>query len=154
MIVGPGLRATVNFLSSLTNYENVILMMRTAIEEAFRSVSAVSGNLARLSYLASLQKEPGIYRHWGLAREYGEEEVCAAFRLSHRLVLENMLQTDLTELAGELAMHAEDRGENKAETLQHLLDSPFVNPFQLAEHISGHINFVFEALRTLAQHSD
>lgn len=127
--------------------------MRTAIEEAFRSVSAVSGNLAKLSYLASLQKEPGVYRHWGLACEYGEEEVSAAFRHSHRLVLENMLQTDLVELAGELAEHAEDLGESKASTLQHLLDSPFVNPFQSARHVSGHISFVFESLRTLAQYS-
>lgn len=128
-------------------------MLRTAVEEAFRSVSAVSGNLARLSYLASLQKEPGVYGHWGLAREYGEEEVSAAFRHSHRVVLENMLQTDLSELAGELTMHSEDLGEGRAETLRHLLDSPFVNPFQSAEHINGHIEFVFEALRTLARYS-
>lgn len=129
-------------------------MLRTAVEEAFRSVSAVSGNLARLSYLASLQREPGVYRHWGLAREYGEEEVSAAFRHSHRLVLENLLQTDISELVGELAMHAEDLGESKVETLRHLLDSPCVNPFQSAQHVSGHIEFVFEALRTLARHSD
>src|SRR5215469_5851637 len=116
-------------------------MMRTAIEEAFRSVSAVPGNLARLSYLASLQNEPGVYRHWGLACEYGEAEVSAAFRHSHRRVLENILQTDLVELASELAVHAEDRGESKAATLQHLLDSPFVNPFQSAQHVSGHISF-------------
>lgn len=129
-------------------------MLRTAVEEAFRSVSAVSGNLARLSYLASLQKEPGVYNHWGLAREYGEEEVSAAFRHSHRLVLENILHTDLSELAGELEMHAEDLGESKVATLQHLLDSPFVNPFQSARHIDVHLNFVFAALQTLARHSD
>lgn len=129
-------------------------MIRTAVEEAFRSVSAVSGNLARLSYLASLQVEPGVYQHWGLAREYGEEEVSAAFKRSHRLVLENVLQTDLSELAGELEVHAEDLGESKAETLQHLLDSPFVNPFASAPHIDGHLKFVFEALRTLARHFD
>lgn len=129
-------------------------MLRTAVEEAFRTVSAVSGNLARLSYLASLQKEPGVYVHWGLAREYGEEEVSAAFRHSHRLVLENILQTDFSELAGELEMHAEDLGESKLTTLQHLLDTPFVSPFQSARHIDDHLNFVFEALRTLARQSD
>jgi len=128
-------------------------MLRTAVEEAFRSVSSVSGNLARLSYLVSLQQKPGVYKHWGMAREYGEEEVSVAFRHSHRLVLENMLQTDLSERVGELAMRAEDLGESKAETLRHLLDSPYVNPFESAEHVSGHIDFVFEALRTLAQHS-
>ena len=129
-------------------------MLRTAVEEAFRSVSAVSGNLARLSYLGSLQKEPGVYRHWGLAHEYGEEAVSAAFRHSHRLVLENVLQTDLSELAGELKMHAEELGESKVVTLQHLLDSPLVNPFKSAEHIDNHLNFVLESLRVLAQQSD
>ena len=129
-------------------------MIRTAEEEAFRSVSAISGNLARLSYLASLQVEPGTYKHWGLEREYGEEAVSAAFQRSHRLVLENMLQTDFSELAGELHLHAEDTGESKSECLRYLLDSPYVNPFDRAEHINSHIRYVFESLRALAQLPD
>jgi hypothetical protein len=129
-------------------------MMKTAVEEAFRSVSAVPGNLARLSYLASLQVKPGIYKHWGLAREFGEEEVSAAFRRSHLLVLENMLQTDLSELAGELEMRAEDVGESKIECLDHLLDSPFINPFRSGQHIDLHLRYLFEALRALARESD
>ena len=129
-------------------------MIRTAEEEAFRSVSAIAGNLARLSYLASLQVEPGIYRHWGLEREYGEEEVSTAFKRSHRLVLENMLQTDFSELAGELHLHAEETSESKSECLRYLLDSPYVNPFDSAEHIDIHLKYVFESLRALAQLPD
>ena len=126
-------------------------MMRTIEEEAFRSVSAISGNLARLSYLASLQVEPGIYKHWGLEQEFGVEAVSAAFKHSHQLVLDNMLQTDLSELVGELHMYAEDTGESKAECLRHLLDSPFVSPLEPADHIDSHIKYVFESLRALAQ---
>lgn len=129
-------------------------MMKTAVEEAFRSVSAVPGNLARLSYLASLQVEPGIYKHWGLSLEYGEDEVSAAFKRSHRAVLDNMLQTDISELAGELRMHAEDLGESKINCIEHLLDSPFVNPFPSARHIELHLKYLFEALRALARQSD
>ena len=129
-------------------------MIKTVEEEAFRSVSAIAGNLARLSYLASLQVEPGTYKHWGLEREYGQEAVSAAFKRSHRLVLENMLETDLSELAGELHIHAEDTGESKSECLRHLLESPYVNPFDSVEHIDCHIKYVLESLRALAQQPD
>jgi hypothetical protein len=129
-------------------------MIRTAEEEAFRSISAIAGNLARLSYLASLQVEPGVYKHWGLEREYGKEAVSSAFKRSHRLVLENMLQTDFSELAGELEMHAEDTGESKGECLRHLLDSPYMNPFNSVQHVDSHIKYVLESLRALAQQPD
>lgn len=129
-------------------------MLRLVEEEAFRSVSAVSGNLARLSYLASLQKEPGVYEHWGLACEYGAEAVSLAFERAHRLILETVLQTDLCELMGELRMHAEDAGESSSECLRHLLASPGINPLRSHQHINDHFNYVFEALRALARQSD
>lgn len=129
-------------------------MLRTADEEAFRTVSSIPGTLARLSYLASLQEQPGVYRHWGLAREYGDEAVSAAFRHSHRLVLDNLLQTDFSELAGELKMHAEDVGVPAGKCLDQMLGSPFINPFESAQHVETHISYVFAALRALARRTD
>ena len=128
--------------------------MRTVEEEAFRSVAAVSGNLARLSYLVSLQTEPGVYRHWGLANEFSEDSVSAAFKRTHRFILDRVLQTDLCELEGELRMHAEDSGESSSDCLRRLLSSPALNPFRSDKHIEGHVNYVFESLRALAQRSD
>ena len=129
-------------------------MMRTVEEEAFRTVSAVSGNLARLSYLASLQVLPGVYKHWGLAREYGEEAVSSAFQRAHRLIVETVLQTDVSELAGELRMHAEDLSKSNTECVRHLLGSRYVKPFNSAVHVERHISYVFESLRALARHAD
>ena len=129
-------------------------MLRTALEEAFSRVSAVSGNLARLAYLASLQQQPGVYSHWGLASDYGEQPVCDAFRHAHQMVLENMLQTDLAELEGELAMHAEDNLETKRESLRNLLELNTLTPANPSKHFDAHVRYVFASLQALARHSD
>ena len=129
-------------------------MLRTAFEEAFRRVSAVSGNLARLAYLVSLQQQPGVYSHWGLAHDFGEQPVCDAFRHAHQMVLENMLQTDLAELEGELAMHAEDNLETKRESLRHLRELKTLAPANSSKHVDAHLRYVFASLQALARHSD
>lgn len=126
-------------------------MMNSAAYEAFRTVSAVHGNFARLVYLASMQDAPGLYRHWGLEREYGEEEVSRAFHHSHRVVLETILQTDISELEGDAKLGAEEQGKTVHDFLHHLLSAPLVRTIGLPEHSHKHFNFVLEALRSLAQ---
>ena len=129
-------------------------MLRTVEEETFRSVSAVSGNLARLAYLISLQTEPGVYSHWGLAHEYGREAVSEAFKRTHRVILDTVLQMDLCELDGELRMHADNSGQSSSECLRRLLSSPALNPFTSNKHLQAHMSYVFESLRALARRSD
>lgn len=129
-------------------------MLSTALEEAFRRVSAVPGNLARLAYLASLQQQPGVYSHWGLACDFGEQPVCDAFRHAHQMVLESMLQTDLAELEGELAMNAEDNLETKRDSLGNLLGQAGLTPANAGKHIDAHLRYVFASLQALARHSD
>ena len=129
-------------------------MLRTAFEEAFRRVSAISGNLARLAYLASLQQQPGVYSHWGLAHDYGEEPVCDAFRHAHWMVLENMLQTDISELEGELAMHAEDTNVSKPESLLDLLSLATLTPKNSGKHVEAHFSYVLASLQALARHCE
>ncbi|HEX4664808.1 MAG TPA: hypothetical protein VH196_10490 [Terriglobales bacterium] len=125
-------------------------MINSVEDEAFRTISAVPGNFARLTYLASLQQQPGKYRHWGLAREYGEEEVSRAFQHSHRVVLETVLQTDLSELLGDLKAAADERGQRVSEFLRHLFSSPLVRTIGLPRHSLKHFNFVLESLQSLA----
>lgn len=125
-------------------------MMNSAAHEAFRTVSAVNGNFARLAYLASMQDAPGLYRHWGLERDYGEEEVSRAFAQSHRVVLETILQTDISELVGDLKLGAEEQGKTVSEFLHHLLSAPLVRTIGLPEHAEKHFKFVLESLRSLA----
>jgi hypothetical protein len=124
-------------------------MISNVEDEAFRTISAVPGNFARLAYLESLQKQPGQYSHWGLAREYGEEEVSRAFRHSHRVVLETVLQTDVSELVGDLQAGADEGGQRVADFLQHLFSSPLVRTIGLPRHSLKHFNFVLESLKSL-----
>jgi hypothetical protein len=124
-------------------------MINSAEEEAFRTISAVPGNFARLTFLESLQQQPGEYSHWGLAREYGEEEVSRAFRHSHRVVLETVLQTDVSELLGDLQAGADEHGQRVGDFLQHLSSSPLVRTIGLPRHSLKHFNFVLESLKSL-----
>ncbi|HWC16821.1 MAG TPA: hypothetical protein VG498_07385 [Terriglobales bacterium] len=125
-------------------------MMNSAAYEAFRTVSAVNGNFARLAYLASMQDAPGLYRHWGLEREFGEEEVSRAFAHSHRVVLETILQTDVSELVGDLKLGAEEQGKTVPEFIHHLLSAPLVRTIGLPLHTEKHFKFVLQSLRSLA----
>ena len=125
-------------------------MMNNAAYEAFRTVSAVNGNFARLAYLASMQDAPGLYRHWGLEREFGEEEVSRAFAHSHRVVMETILQTDVSELVGDLKLGAEEQGKTVPEFIHHLLSAPLVRTIGLPLHTEKHFKFVLQSLRSLA----
>jgi len=125
-------------------------MLRTIDEETLRSVSAVPGNLARLAYLASLQQGPGDYNHWGLIREYGKEAVSAAFRRSHQLVIDTVLQTDISELLGEVLVAAKDRRESVVQFLERLLSGRFLKPPEFPRHAEIHFSWLCESLRALA----
>jgi len=125
-------------------------MLRTIDEETLRTLTAVSGHLARLAYLASLQQQPGEYHHWGLIREYGQDDVFAAFQRSHQLVFDTLLQTDISELLGEVLVEAEDRHESAAQYVDRLLARRFLTPRKFPKHVDIHFNWLCESLRALA----
>lgn len=125
-------------------------MINQVGHEASRTLSAIQGQFARLAYLVSLQDTAGNYRHWGLAREFGDEEVSRAFRHSHRMVLETVLQTDLAELLGDLQLGAEEEGQSPAQFVEYLLSTPLVRTPEWPSHSHEHFNFVLESLRFLA----
>lgn len=128
-------------------------MIRSAAEEAFRSVSAVPGTLARLAYLAKLQTAPGVYRHWGLERDYGEEATHIAFRSAHLLIVETILQTDFSELLLEIRLNADDENVSTTEWLRRILEAPCLDPCKSGEQIYLHFKYVLAALQVLAAHS-
>jgi len=52
------------------------------------TLAAVAGLLARLSYLGSLRRQEGGYRHWGLSLVHGDESSERALKSgSHRGVI-------------------------------------------------------------------
>ncbi len=126
-------------------------MINNVSHEASRTLSAIQGQFSRLAYLASLQATPGTYRHWGLAREFGEDEVSRAFAHTHRVVLETVLQTDLAELLGDLQLGADEEGRSPAQFVEYLLSTPLVRTVEWPSHSHEHFNFVLESLKSLAQ---
>lgn len=128
-------------------------MIRSADEEVFLTVSAVPGTLARLAYLAQLQTAPGVYRHWGLEKDFGEDATRSAFRSAHQLIVETVLQTDFSELLMEIRLSAEDEKVSVAEWFRRLAEAPCVDPCGSGEHIYLHFKYVLEVLQALATRS-
>lgn len=125
-------------------------MIRNAAEEVFRTLSAVPGILARLAYLAELQAAPGVYRHWGLEKDYGEGEMQVAFRSAHQLIVETVLQTDFSELLMEIRFRAGDDNISAAEWLRKILEAPSLDPCGSAEQTYLHFKYVLASLQALA----
>ncbi len=128
-------------------------MIRSAAEEAFRSVSAVAGTLARLAYLAELQTAPGVYRHWGLEKDYGEEATHIAFRSAHLLIVETVLQTDFSELLMEIRLNADGENVSATEWFRRILEAPCLDPGKSGEQIYLHFKYVLAALQALVARS-
>lgn len=63
-----------------------------------RTLSAISGLLGQLAYLAGLRQEDGQYVHWGLSRVHGEEPAQRALGEAHKRALSLVLRTPLSQL--------------------------------------------------------
>jgi hypothetical protein len=66
------------------------------------TLSAVSGLLAKLAYLASLRPREGGYQHWGMALVHGEVSSERALKTAHAEVLSKVLKTPISELEEDL----------------------------------------------------
>ena len=65
-----------------------------------------------------------------------------------------MLQTDISELEGELAMHAEDTDASKAESLRNLLSLATLTPKNSGKQVEAHFSYVLASLQALARHCE
>src|SRR5216683_5570666 len=81
------------------------------VEEAYddlsrRSLSHISGDLARLIYLASTRDyNTGKYHHDGLAAHFKADIACQALELAHRQIFYRIAARSLEELVGELDLY-------------------------------------------------
>ena len=66
------------------------------------TLSAVSGLLGKLAYLASLRHKQGSYQHWGMESIYGPEASERALKTVHADVLKGVLRTPLPLLEEDL----------------------------------------------------
>lgn len=63
-----------------------------------RTLSAISGLLGKLAYLAGLRTQDGQYSHWGLSRVHGEGPAQKALGEAHKQALSSVLRAPLNQL--------------------------------------------------------
>jgi hypothetical protein len=94
------------------------------VEEAYddllrRSLSRISGDLARLIYLASTRDyNTGKYHHDGLAARFRVEIACQALELAHRQIFYRIAGYSLEELVREVELYVSSSRQSREEILQ------------------------------------
>jgi hypothetical protein len=94
------------------------------VEEAYedllrRSLSRISGDLARLIYLASTRDyNTGQYHHDGLAARFRVDIACNALELAHRQIFYRIAGYPLEELVREVELYVNASQQSREEILQ------------------------------------
>jgi len=94
------------------------------VEEAYddllrRSLSKISGDLARLIYLASTRDyNTGKYHHDGLAAHFHADIACQALEMAHRQVFYRIAARSLQELVAEVELYINSSRQSREEVLQ------------------------------------
>lgn len=79
------------------------MSLKSALQDIKETtLSAVSGLLGKLSYLASLRGAQGQYQHWGMESVHGAESSERALRQAHLEVMAKVLRSPLPSLVEDL----------------------------------------------------
>jgi len=74
------------------------------------TLSAVTGLLGKLAYLASLRRHHGKYEHWGMECVHGPESSARALKAAHAEVISKVLRTPVDSLVTDLAESSQGSG--------------------------------------------
>ena len=87
------------------------MSLKSALQDIKETtLSAVSGLLGKLSYLASLRGTQGHYQHWGMELVHGAESSERAMRQAHAEVMAKVLRTPLPSLVEDLKQSSQASG--------------------------------------------
>ena len=117
------------------------------------TLTAISGLLGKLSYLASLRRPGGRYHHWGMESRYGRESSTDALKTAHVEVLSGVLRTPLPELVEDLEQASSKDGvpaDEYIEGMRGKFDNLLPEGRQNAP-ASTHLNSVLAALSRLVR---
>src|SRR5271168_197162 len=132
------------------------MRLKSALEDfEANTLSAFPGLLRRLSYVGRLREGDGTgderYRHWGLARVYGDEAAQGAMRRSHRELLSEVLKKPLAVLLKDALESCADEHLTEKEFLARLAQS---SPRPLSPAARAHLGSVVSALLALIDSRD
>ena len=87
------------------------MTLKSAVQDVKdTTLSAVSGLLGKLRYLASLRHEEGRYRHWGMSLVHGSDSSERALKTAHAEVATDVLRTPLASLVEDLHKSSQNSG--------------------------------------------
>ena len=87
------------------------MSLKSALQDIKETtLSAVSGLLGKLSYLASLRGAQGQYQHWGMEIVHGVEPSERALRQAHLEVIAKVLRSPLPSLVEDLKQSSQASG--------------------------------------------
>ena len=128
------------------------MSLKSALQDLKETtLSAVSGWLGKLAYLASLRGGQGGYEHWGMESVHGVESSARALRQAHMEVVTRVLRTPLPSLLEDLKESSENSGIATSEYVEKMrgrLDDLLPEGRQNTP-VSTHLNSILVALSSL-----
>lgn len=130
------------------------MTLRSALQDLRETtLSAITGLLARLSYLGSLRRREGGYAHWGMTLVHGEDASDRALRSAHSEVLASVLRTPVSELEEDLQQSSEDSRQSASGYIERLREQgKDLLPAPGDATSARHLNSVLIALSSLEKH--
>ena len=75
------------------------MTLKSALQDVKETtLAAVSGLLGKLTYLASLRRAEGRYKHWGMELVHGPESSERALKAAHAEIVAGVLRAPLRSL--------------------------------------------------------
>ena len=133
------------------------MSLRSALQDVKETtLSAVSGLLGKLSYLASLRRGQGRYQHWGMQFVHGAESSERALRQAHLEVMARVLRTPLPSLLEDLKQSSAGTGVDGLEYVEDLQGhfEDLLPEGRQNTPTSSHLNSILVALSSLERNRE
>jgi hypothetical protein len=128
------------------------MSLKSALQDLKETtLSAVTGLLGKLAYLASLRGGQGRYEHWGMESVHGSESSERALRQAHMEVVTRLLRTPLPSLVEDLKESSQGSGVAGLEYVDKMRGR-FQDLLPEGRHntpVSAHLNSILVALSSL-----
>jgi hypothetical protein len=128
------------------------MSLKSALQDLKETtLSAVSGWLGKLAYLASLRGGQGRYEHWGMESVHGAESSARALRQAHMEVVTRVLRTPLPSLLEDLKASSESSGVAGSEYVEEMRGrfDDLLPEGRQNTPVSTHLNSILVALSSL-----
>ncbi len=128
------------------------MSLKSALQDIKETtLSAVSGLLGKLAYLASLRQGHGRYQHWGMETVHGAESAERAIRQAHAEVVAKVLRTPLATLEEDLKTSSINSGIEAVDYVEEMRGhfNDLLPDGRQNTPASNHLNSVLLALSSL-----